>query len=320
MQTAAARVRWLKWQLGVLDMAPRKAHGGGCAAAGHRTCRCKRPVSTQAAAPSDPSIDATAQSTSPLTPPPRRPSRLPRAEVLTVREARPEEYWEIADTHCGAFFPEVNPVLGAILRLDRVFSLAGSTGDPRDCRKMALVALESGPQVLRDESFASESLSDVAPLRPFVAVASAGLPFPGELFGGSQVGERGVIGTCTLDLTGEFLPRRRPRGKRRVGIAYISNMAVRLRRRRQGVARLLVRRAEAIAKNLGCRSMALHVEEKNVSARALYEREGFRLIKVPTGAVWPQPTPLEGHTLVMMMKWLGHPSSEPPTSESGSAS
>lgn len=44
------------------------------------------------------------------------------------------------------------------------------------------------------------------------AVASVGLPFPGEFFGGSQVGDRGVIGTCTLDLTGEFLPRRRPRG------------------------------------------------------------------------------------------------------------
>lgn len=39
MQTAAARVRWLKWQLGVLDRelsSPTAAYGGGFAAAGKR--------------------------------------------------------------------------------------------------------------------------------------------------------------------------------------------------------------------------------------------------------------------------------------------
>jgi hypothetical protein len=51
----------------------------------------------------------------------------------------------------------------------RVMSLAGSTGHPRDNRKMTLVALESGPKVLSDESFGFESLSAVAPLRPLVA-------------------------------------------------------------------------------------------------------------------------------------------------------
>jgi hypothetical protein len=43
-----------------------------------------------------------------------------------------------------------------------------------------------------------------------IAVASVGLPQ--SFLSAREVGERGVIGTCTLDLTGEFLPRRKPRG------------------------------------------------------------------------------------------------------------
>lgn len=42
-----------------------------------------------------------------------------RVQELVIREARPEEYWEVADMHCAAFYPNSSFPMDLILRSDR---------------------------------------------------------------------------------------------------------------------------------------------------------------------------------------------------------
>eukprot|EP00850_Spirogloea_muscicola_P013682 SM000094S24699 [mRNA] locus=s94:337774:340345:+ [translate_table: standard] len=41
------------------------------------------------------------------------------AAAFVVREARPEEYWQVAETHCASFYPAAGFPLGALLQGDR---------------------------------------------------------------------------------------------------------------------------------------------------------------------------------------------------------
>lgn len=90
----------------------------------------------------------------------------------------------------------------------------------------------------------------------------------------------------------------------RTGIAYISNVAVRERYRRKGIAKRLIAKAEAKAKAWGCRAIALHCDLKNPGATTLYTSQGFRCIRVPEGANWPQPKTSPDMQFNFMMKLL----------------
>ncbi|CAO2200595.1 unnamed protein product [Urochloa humidicola] len=166
---------------------------------------------------------------------------------IVVRDARLEDCWEVADTHCGSFFPGYKFPLDLVLRIDRY------------------IALLSG--------FTKYTLS------------------------------RGSIaGILTVDTVADYLPRRGPMKQRRTGIAYIANVAVRKEERRKGIAKMLVREAEARARSWGCRSMALHCDVSNIAALRLYKNQGFKCISVPEGARWPEPKIAKGVQYSFMMK------------------
>lgn len=90
----------------------------------------------------------------------------------------------------------------------------------------------------------------------------------------------------------------------RTGIAYVSNVAVRERYRRKGIAKKLIVKAEAQAKSWGCRAIALHCDLNNPGAIGLYKGQGFKSIKVPEGAKWPQPKTSPDIQFNFMMKIL----------------
>ncbi|KAL7214989.1 hypothetical protein ACSBR1_027217 [Camellia fascicularis] len=116
-----------------------------------------------------------------------------------------------------------------------------------------------------------------------------------------------VAGILTVDTLADFLPRKGPLRQRRTGIAFISNVAVREKFRRKGIAKRLIAKAEAQARSWGCRAIALHCELNNPGATKLYKGQGFKCIKVPEGANWPQPRTPPVVQFKFMMKLLSTP-------------
>ncbi|GJM87184.1 hypothetical protein PR202_ga03112 [Eleusine coracana subsp. coracana] len=111
-----------------------------------------------------------------------------------------------------------------------------------------------------------------------------------------------IAGILTVDTVADYLPRRGPLKQRRTGIAYIANVAVRKEQRRKGIAKMLVQEAEARAQSWGCRTMALHCDVNNLAALRLYKNQGFKCIRVPEGAKWPEPKIAKGMQYNFMMK------------------
>jgi ribosomal protein S18 acetylase RimI-like enzyme len=73
-----------------------------------------------------------------------------------------------------------------------------------------------------------------------------------------------------------------PAGQLRVkkywnGYAYIDDFAVDVKHRRQGIGRLLIRRAMEWARDKGCPGMMLETQNNNVAACRFYESCGFEL-------------------------------------------
>ncbi|ACK65330.1 GCN5-related N-acetyltransferase [Rippkaea orientalis PCC 8801] len=79
--------------------------------------------------------------------------------------------------------------------------------------------------------------------------------------------EETIIGTVEVTLRPEFNSQS----------LYISNLAVSLPYRRQGVARHLLLKCEQIAQEWGYQFLSLHVLEDNHSARKLYLSSGYQL-------------------------------------------
>ncbi|XP_050250120.1 uncharacterized protein LOC126697255 [Quercus robur] len=204
---------------------------------------------------------------------------------IVVREARLEDCWEVAETHCSSFFPEYNFPLDFVLRLDRLVAMLAGLSVPDGCRRTCLVAVLGSSA---DETF---------------------LFGPEDFKIGSFDGKfslnRGyVAGILTIDTVADFLPRKGRLRQRRTGIAYISNVAVRERFRCKGIAKKLIAKAEAQARSWGCRAIALHCDLNNPGATKLYKGQGFRSIKVPEGANWPQPKTSPDVRFSFMMKLL----------------
>uniref|UniRef100_A0A7N0ZSG0 N-acetyltransferase domain-containing protein n=1 Tax=Kalanchoe fedtschenkoi TaxID=63787 RepID=A0A7N0ZSG0_KALFE len=173
------------------------------------------------------------------------------APDIVVREARIEDCWEVAETHCSSFFPDYSFPLDFVLRLDRLVAMLSGFSVPAGCKRTCLVA---------------------------------------------------VIGSCSDDE--DFLPRRGPLRQRRSGIAYVSNVAVREKYRRKGIAKKLITKAEAQARSWGCRAIALHCDLDNPGAIKLYKDQGFKCINIPVGAKWPTPRTSPEIRFAFMMKLL----------------
>jgi ribosomal protein S18 acetylase RimI-like enzyme len=63
---------------------------------------------------------------------------------------------------------------------------------------------------------------------------------------------------------------------------YVSNLAVHLDCRRQGVAQQLLQTCDRVAVSWGFQDIYLHVLESNHQARRLYVRSGYRLLRAET--------------------------------------
>ncbi|XP_076957291.1 GCN5-related N-acetyltransferase 4, chloroplastic-like isoform X2 [Bidens hawaiensis] len=205
---------------------------------------------------------------------------------IVVREARIEDCWEVAETHCSSFFPEYAFPLDFVLRLDRLLALVFGLSVPNGCRRTCLVAVTGASE--HDDTF---------------FIGDEDLKIAG--FGAKISLNKGyVAGILTLDTVADFLPRKGPLRQRRTGIAYVSNVAVRESFRRKGIAKKLIAKAEAQAISWGCRSIALHCDLNNPGATNLYRSQGFKSIKVPEGAKWPQPRTAPDMQFNFMMKLL----------------
>ncbi|KAL4576464.1 hypothetical protein LXL04_012558 [Taraxacum kok-saghyz] len=206
---------------------------------------------------------------------------------IVVREARIEDCWEVAETHCSSFFPEYAFPLDFVLRIDRLLALVFGLSVPPGCRRTCLVAVTDTSQDDTNTFFIGDEDLKIA---GFGAKISLNKGY--------------VAGILTLDTVADFLPRKGPLRQRRTGIAYVSNVAVRERFRRKGIAKRLIAKAEAQARSWGCRSIALHCDLNNPGATNLYRSQGFKDIKVPEGAKWPQPRTSPDMQFNFMMKLL----------------
>ncbi|KAL2227754.1 UNVERIFIED_CONTAM: hypothetical protein Sindi_2134100 [Sesamum indicum] len=207
------------------------------------------------------------------------------SEIIVVREARIEDCWEVTETHCSCFFPEYSFPLDFVLRMDRLVGMLFGFSIPKGCRRTCLVAVTGSSG---EDSF-------------FVGSDNFKI---GGLDGKFSLNKGYVAGILTVDTVADFLPRKGPLRQRRTGIAYVSNVAVRERFRRKGIAKRLIAKAEAKAKTWGCRSIALHCDLNNPGATKLYMSQGFKCIKVPEGANWPQPRTSADVQFNFMMKLL----------------
>ncbi|KAL3649744.1 GCN5-related N-acetyltransferase 4, chloroplastic [Castilleja foliolosa] len=204
---------------------------------------------------------------------------------IVVRDARIEDCWEVAETHCSSFFPEYSFPLDYVLRIDRLIGMLFGFSIPKGCKRTCLVAVTGS---CGEDSF-------------FIGSGSFKI---GNLDGKFSLNKGYVAGILTIDTVADFLPRKGPLRQRRTGIAYISNVAVRDKFRRKGIAKRLVAEAEAKASNWGCRAIALHCDLKNPGATKLYMNQGFKCIKVPEGANWPHPKIAADAQFNFMMKLL----------------
>ncbi|KAH7691475.1 Peptide alpha-N-acetyltransferase protein [Dioscorea alata] len=206
------------------------------------------------------------------------------SEVI-VRDARLEDCWEVADTHCSSFFPDYTFPIDLALRIDRFVALLSGFSVPLGCMRACLVAI-SGPSLNDNLYCGSEQIKF------------------GDLEGKFSLNRGSVAGILTIDTVADFLPRKGPLHQRRTGIAYISNVAVRETERRKGIAKKLVAKAEVRARSWGCRAVALHCDSENLAALKLYLGQGFKCIKVPDQAKWPQPKAASATRFNFMMKLL----------------
>ncbi|CAI0442760.1 unnamed protein product [Linum tenue] len=205
---------------------------------------------------------------------------------ITVREARVEDCWEVAETHCSSFFPDYSFPMDFVLRMDRIVGMLLGFSVPAGCKKICLVAVVGSSSI--DQSF---------------YIGSEDIKIGG--FDAKFTLNKGyVAGILTVDTVADFLPRKGPLRQRRTGIAYISNVAVRERYRRKGIGKQLVAKAEALAKTWGCHAVALHCDLRNPGAIRLYRGQGFKSIRVPEGANWPQPRTSPDVQFNFMMKLL----------------
>ncbi|KAJ0101706.1 hypothetical protein Patl1_06094 [Pistacia atlantica] len=120
---------------------------------------------------------------------------------IFVREARLEDCWEVAETHCSCFFPEYSFPLDLLLRVDRMFAMLSGFTVQHGYRRICLVAVVSSSV---DETF-------------FLGSEDFKI---GGLDGIFSLNRGYVAGILTVDTVADFLPRKGPLRQRR-SVDYI---------------------------------------------------------------------------------------------------
>lgn len=115
---------------------------------------------------------------------------------IVVREAQLEDSWEVAETHCRAFFPDYSFPLDFVLRIDRLMAMLLGFSVPSGCRRTCLVAVVGS--LVEDNHF------------------FGGEKFKVDGFEGKLSLNKGyVAGILTVDTVADFLPRKGPLRQRR---------------------------------------------------------------------------------------------------------
>lgn len=204
---------------------------------------------------------------------------------IVVRDARVEDCWEVADTHCSSFFPNYTFPIDLLIRIDRFIALLSGFSVPPGCMRSCLVAVTGASG--NDSLFIGSKDFKIG-------------GFDGKI----NLARESVAGILTVDTLADYLPRKGPLKKKRTGIAYISNVAVRKADRRKGIGKLLLAKAEARALSWGCRSIALHCDVNNTAATRLYKSHGFKTVTLPHNSRWPLPKTAPNLQFYFMMKLL----------------
>lgn len=114
---------------------------------------------------------------------------------IVVREARLEDCWEVAETHCSCFFPEYSFPLDLVLRVDRLLAMLSGFTVQHGSRRICLVAVD-GSSV--DQTFFGSEDFKIGGLDRIFSL------------------NRGyVAGILTVDTVADFLPRKGPLRLRR---------------------------------------------------------------------------------------------------------
>lgn len=115
---------------------------------------------------------------------------------IVVREARLEDCWEVAETHCSSFFPGYSFPLDFVLRIDRLVAMLSGFSVPNGCKRTCLVAV-IGSSVNQTFYFGSEDFKI------------------GDFDGKFSLHRGYVTGILTVDTVADFLPRKGPLRQRR---------------------------------------------------------------------------------------------------------
>lgn len=115
---------------------------------------------------------------------------------IVVRDARLEDCWEVADTHCSSFFPDYTFPVDLVLRIDRFVALLSGFSVPPGCMRACLVAV-SGTSGNEDLYVGSEDIK------------------VGGFEGKFSINRGSVSGILTVDTVADFLPRKGPFRQRR---------------------------------------------------------------------------------------------------------
>lgn len=115
---------------------------------------------------------------------------------IVVREARLEDCWEVAETHCSSFFPGHSFPLDIVLRVDRLMGMIMGFSVPPGCQRICLVAVV-GSSV--DEA---------------ICIGSQGFKI-GAFDAKISLSKGYVAGILTVDTVADYLPRKGPLRQRR---------------------------------------------------------------------------------------------------------
>jgi hypothetical protein len=115
---------------------------------------------------------------------------------IVVREARLEDCWEVAETHCSSFFPDYSFPLHFVLRVDRLVAMLSGFTIPNGCRRTCLVAVIGSTG---DQTF---------------YIGSEDFKIGGS-DGNFSLNRGYIAGILTVDTVANFLPRKGPLRQRR---------------------------------------------------------------------------------------------------------